>query len=36
MATIAPLGHEYPALDQDLGRDLQVFMLTPEALDRGR
>ena len=36
MATVAPLGHEHPALDQDLGRDLQVFMLTPKALDRGR
>jgi hypothetical protein len=36
MTTVAALGHEYPALNQDLGRDLQVFMLTPEALDRGR
>ena len=36
MGTVAPLGHEHPALNQDLGRDLQVFMLTPEALDRGR
>jgi hypothetical protein len=32
MATVAPPGREYPALNQDLGRDLQVFMLTPEAL----
>jgi 4-aminobutyrate aminotransferase-like enzyme len=32
MATVAALGHEHPALNQDLGRDLQVLMLTPEAL----
>ena len=36
MTTVASLGHEHPALDQDLGRDLQVLMLTPQAFDRGR
>ena len=36
MTTVASLGHEHPALNQDLGRDIQVLMLMPQALDRGR
>src|SRR5580704_5496974 len=36
MATVAAPGHEHPALNQDLSRDLQVLMLTPQALERGR
>jgi hypothetical protein len=36
MTTVTASGHEHPALDKDLGRDLQVLMFTPQALDRGR
>src|SRR5580692_1740310 len=36
MATVAAPGHEHPALNQDLGRNLQALVLTLETLDRGR
>ena len=36
MTAVASLGHEHPALDQDLGRDFQVLMLTLQAFDGGR
>jgi hypothetical protein len=36
VSAIAPLGDEHPALNQDLGRDLEMLMLAPQTLDRCR